>query len=330
MKYSIALLLQVFFFWATGCFARTPVAKITLHVVNQNNIPVTDVEVSASFWGGRQNIIKKPNKDGYISYSSPVLGDAVFGNIIHKTVHNPAAIDKYYATYLRRDYLSPSRNAKEGRWEPWNPIVEMPLKEYINPIPMYATGMRNRVELPILNQWIAFDLEKNDWVAPWGAGRFCDLEVRGAWNGIKRESFEGYQIEFRIRQPHAGMYLFERDKTSGLQSPYRADIYADYRHHVAFYKKKDEASNRVVSAEFDSTKGLIFRTRTKVDNNGRLKSARYGKLYGVDGRLLQPIPGKPRMSITLSYYFNPTENDTNLEFDPERNLLKNVRGYVDP
>lgn len=142
MKHSLLLLLYVSLFSTTGCFARNPIAKITLHVVNQNDIPVTDTQIAASFWGGRENIIKPTNEKGYVSYSSPALGEAVFNNITQRSAHNPNASDKYYATYLRHDYSSPSKNVSEGRWEPWNPTVKMVLKEYVNPIPMYATGIK--------------------------------------------------------------------------------------------------------------------------------------------------------------------------------------------
>jgi hypothetical protein len=32
----------------------------------------------------------------------------------------------------------------------------------------------------------------------------------------------------------------------------------------------------------------------------------------------------PRGRITFSYLFNPTANDRNLEFDPKKNLFKNL------
>lgn len=58
---------------------------------------------------------------------------------------------------------------------------------------------------------------------------------------------------------------------------------------MVFYERREKLTNGFSSNEFDSTKGLTFRTRTKADDKGRLQSARYGKLYGVEGRLLQHI-----------------------------------------
>jgi hypothetical protein len=44
-----------------------------------------------------------------------------------------------------------------------------------------------------------------------------------------------------------------------------------------------------------------------LDENGNIKSALYGKIYGG--------------FENFQYYLNPTPNDRNVEFDPDHNLL---------
>jgi hypothetical protein len=51
--------------------------------------------------------------------------------------------------------------------------------------------------------------------------------------------------------------------------------------------------------------------RTVLDEMGNIKSAHYGKIYGD--------------FMQFKYYLNPTPNDRNIEFDPKRNLLKNLK-----
>jgi hypothetical protein len=46
------------------------------------------------------------------------------------------------------------------------------------------------------------------------------------------------------------------------------------------------------------------------DEKGKIISTCYGKIYGD--------------FLKLTYYFNPTPNDRNLEFDPKRNLFGKV------
>ena len=65
-------------------------------------------------------------------------------------------------------------------------------------------------------------------------------------------------------------------------------------------------------------KYFAFRTRVKLDKNGDIKEANYGKIYG-------PINyGNGVRKIQFTYYFNPTPNDRNLEFNPKANLFKNL------
>ncbi|MGH7991175.1 MAG: hypothetical protein ACREDS_13420 [Limisphaerales bacterium] len=61
--------------------------------------------------------------------------------------------------------------------------------------------------------------------------------------------------------------------------------------------------------------------RTVLDENGRVKSAFYGKIYG--DFTLDPINSKTTL-ILFTYYLNPTPNDRNVESDPSRNLFGNL------
>lgn len=62
----------------------------------------------------------------------------------------------------------------------------------------------------------------------------------------------------------------------------------------------------------------MFRTRTKVDSEGRLVSAMYGKIYGNWN-----FVGPGGMSIE-QFVFNTTANDTNFEdaYTAERSLKR--------
>ena len=53
---------------------------------------------------------------------------------------------------------------------------------------------------------------------------------------------------------------------------------------------------------------LYLRVRTKLDSTGKIVSANYAKIYGDFPK--------------FTYFYNPTPNDRNLEFDPDKNLAK--------
>jgi hypothetical protein len=62
----------------------------------------------------------------------------------------------------------------------------------------------------------------------------------------------------------------------------------------------------------------FFRVRTVLDEQGRIKSALYGKISG-------DIKFGVNRVIRFNYYLNPTSLDRNLEFDPKRNLFTRLR-----
>ena len=61
----------------------------------------------------------------------------------------------------------------------------------------------------------------------------------------------------------------------------------------------------------------FFRVRTALDQQGKVKSALYGKTAG-------PIVCGPQGIVQFTYYLNPTPNDRNMEFDPSKNLFQNL------
>ena len=64
----------------------------------------------------------------------------------------------------------------------------------------------------------------------------------------------------------------------------------------------------------------FFRVRT-VKQNDRIVSALYGKIK--EGFQLAPSNSKT-CKVKLAYYLNPTSLDRNMEWDPQRNLLKGL------
>jgi len=68
----------------------------------------------------------------------------------------------------------------------------------------------------------------------------------------------------------------------------------------------------------------FFHIRTELDNDGNVRSGLYGKIYGeIDlGNFAWLHNSKP--FISFNYYLNPNNNDTNIEFDPDKNLFRGI------
>ena len=91
---------------------------------------------------------------------------------------------------------------------------------------------------------------------------------------------------------------------------------------------REENSHR--DKKFREGIGYFLRTRV-VKEGDKIISAHYGKLLtdiGFDPRGSRWYAKKGELksfaTISFTYYFNPTSNDRNLEFDTKKNLFKNL------
>ena len=98
----------------------------------------------------------------------------------------------------------------------------------------------------------------------------------------------------------------KKDDFSDFKSVYNADTNANYLQTLVYSFDRDPQKHPVV-VELEEDEYLVFRTRTKIDEKGRLISANYGVLYGQ-----WQFVGPGGMKIPF-LVFNPTPNKTNLE-----------------
>ena len=67
-----------------------------------------------------------------------------------------------------------SSSSSFGRWQPWNPTVEVVLQKIGIQVPMYVRHMRD-IKVPAEAKPCGFDLIVGDWVAPYGKGVTADF-----------------------------------------------------------------------------------------------------------------------------------------------------------
>ena len=352
MQHSISILGLCATLFVTGCKAQPafpymypyPKAKFTLHVVNQDGNPIEDTEIEANFSYCNHDLCKRTDENGYVTFESDAVTDVLFTNRFYEEYEGETPIKQYYHTTIRKKFHTPSKNTKDGKWQPWNPTLKMVLKEKINPIPMYVAGYSfttHGIKIPVRNQWIGFDMEKNAWTSPYGNGEYADIKVFHQWDGINGESYNGSTIKIHFPDALAGVYDFQYDKDSHgnyqcLKSPHHANPIAQYNPDIAFtesiFFKKDPVIDKVYrqinQTHIPFGTGYIFRTRTQVDEQGNLIRARYGKIYPSPEEKLFTITKDGLCHLNLCYYMNPIANDTNLEFDPEKNLFKTRKKYA--
>jgi len=209
--------------------------------------------------------------------------------------------------------------AKDGRWIPWNPTIEVVLKRKINPVAMYvATYNSKDHSIAYVDREIGFDLFENDWVEPEGKGKHADFYVLFHWDGAMYHDYNGSNLTLIFKDRHAGAYIAQTDDFSAFKSPYAANKDELYLNKIEFFYKRGRKASESVDGQLKANQCLILRIRTKEDEFGKLIEAHYAKIYApMDFGYALKTPG----SMEMRYYLNPNKNDTNLEADTSKNLL---------
>jgi len=207
---------------------------------------------------------------------------------------------------------------KKDRCEPWDPVVTVVVRQVVNPIPMYA----KRVEtiIPATNQICGFDLKVGDWVAPYGKGIVCDFLFEVKQRITSSEDYEAI-LNMSFSNRYEGFQVIQDTiKESLFHSP-RFASESNYQTNYTVSHGKDPVKGYYGTLVGDIKKSHFFRIRSVLDEKGNLKEALYGKTLGDVG--IGGVAAK-QVRVAFTYYLNPTPNDRNLEFDPKKNLFKNL------
>lgn len=227
----------------------------------------------------------------------------------------------YYDTMV--DIKYPNHNASpmlvDGKWQPYGETRTVVLKRIKNPgrtciFPRTPQSCR----IPEFGRWIGFDLERADWVAPHGKGRYLDVLLKFTAMEKRLNDYK-YAMEVSFtNNPYAGAYWLKKDTSSQLATVHAADSNATYQTSFKFVKEQSPGTQRHWDF-LNSDSYLVFRTRTRSDEHGNLISAHYGTIVG---QWLSELG----FMILSDGCFNPVENDVNVEDGRAlRDILRNMR-----
>lgn len=281
--------------WNTG--AET---KVLFRVMDDLGHPISNVHINVGLW-------MPWNENAEVGVVSDDNGEACIVGKSSGEVTGMFSKNGYYSSRLHYFlYRLPGGGVKDGRWLPYGGTNIVTMKRIRQPIEM-SVGYPRRISdlvFPVTNQVVGFDLKMWDWCNPYGEGRKDDCQI--VYYGVE----EG-RLDMMFTNGLDGAVVYPRSSISVFPSIYNADTNANYKKSFTF-RCTEVGENLNLSSEY-----IVFRVRTRVNDNGCLEYANYGKIYG-------PLSFRRRLSFTS--YFNPTPNDTNLECDTRRNLLKDKRG----
>lgn len=194
---------------------------------------------------------------------------------------------------------------------PYGADTGVRLKKIRNPHGKMMFQSPDGFEIPAFDSWLSFDLEKFDWVKPYGNGVNADVLLK-FWHEKRGKNSHDYYNRMEVsftNNPFAGTYVLHKDLWSRFQSVYEASTNMDHQASYVYEQRRYDDPRRDVVRRLEAENYLVFQTRTQVDAQGRLISAHYGKLYG-------PWFGGGKYMKLKGCFFNEVPNDVNLETDP--------------
>jgi hypothetical protein len=311
-------------------------AKVTVKVIDEETgDPIQGAEVSAGFdqsiepgWGWGAG---RPDRDVGVTDENGLIV------LSEKTDMGSVGIavmrsEKYYGG----GGISVDFTGKGGLlnryWRPWNPTIEIKLRKVANPTPLFAKDVKEK--LPKEEVPVGYDLLVGDWMPPYGKGKTSDFVFQFTREDekvvpIKKVGLYGQNQmtlihnKLFITSPGSGNGFILTAKPSVGKAgstermlPFTAPL-IEYQNQIIHHWQNfvDKPYRKTVSQDAN----YFFRVRTKLDENGEVKEALYGKIYGDFDYDLSS------REISFKYYINPTPNDRNLEFDPDQNLNPDVK-----
>lgn len=285
-------------------------AKVTIEVTDETGRPVTNANTrvffrmsSGSSEGNRATGVT--DSEGKFMAEGRTT-DSVF-----------VAVEKngYYATH--HQYNAANRDPerlKDGRWLPWNPTIPVVLREIRNPIPMYV----KKFDGVLPNGTTAgFDCEIGDFTPPHGSGKTTDFTITLTGSGVDMKKTK-HSLHMASLDPAGGFRVAKLHQQSAFKSDYQAPEQG-YSTNVFAELEYDSVHGINGSSVFQGNEYLAFKSRIKRDADGNIVSANHGKIYNE----IEFMRGLGEyVGVGFLYYFNPTPNDRNLEFDGKNNLFR--------
>lgn len=281
-------------------------AKVVYCIVDDEGLPLANKQVRYRW----QNDYPRKNWGGFST--TDMNGVVVLEDKVGARLTVSVFLDGYYSSSDKIDFswrkgVSPL--VKDGKWQPYGERRTLPVKRWKNPVEkgVRLPGYFN-IAAPATNKWVALDFEKMQWCRPFGNGESPDALFRF---GEERIDLRNYRITFEVsftNNPFAGFYIAKKDLFSEMKCTYSASTNnQDYTVRELKYEYITEEGRKIRSGRLNKDDYIVFRSRTRVDENGNLISANYGKISGEFGGGLVGINFRDGM------FFNLTPNDTNLE-----------------
>ena len=280
--------------------------KIELHIQDDDGTPVPDAKIKA-YLGMNFRPLGTWIKGTTDTNGVFVLEGKTCGDEIEVFV----AKDGYYGSHVVYCYakMGEERDVKDGKWQPYGAAEKIGLRKIKNPIRLVSNveSMAYDFSITVTNVAVGFDMMKNDWVAPYGAGDTSDFYLEFRSDGLPPNASRFAQLIMTYSEPFGAVYEVPVATQSNFKGCYTVDGDKFGTRPFLFENRMTESGRQI--DRLGENRLFVVRSRCKVDEHGRLVSANYATLDYLSFSTSFKGPGGCR----LCYHFNPTPNDMNLE-----------------
>lgn len=289
-------------------------AKATVLVVDENDIPLEGVDAGLGFsipkksgWGS-----KSAGNRGLTDEEGKFVSSGETERILRYGARHPGY---YSSSYEFTNFTGVSGILGFRKWQPWNPTLKVVLKKIKKPIAMYAY-YTDWIDIPKNDEFIGYDLVKHDWISPYGSGVVSDFlfKLEGKYtDNLNHETHLSLKF-FNVADGIQTFSLLD-SKGSVFRSAHNAPLngyQGKLTHSITMNAEKGRSESYSENANY------YFRVRC---NEDKPESCLYGKIYG-------DIEYDATGYLKFKYFLNPSSDDTNVEFDPKRNLFKNLKHKI--
>ena len=218
-------------------------------------------------------------------------------------------------------------------WQPDNIVVTVRLQRVEHPVALFVkqfnVGGSDSVSSDLFAKGdgrLQLDMVKGEWLPPIGNGEHADvvfarlpredLGMGTNFNGLTATSYRDLMSVLFFGDGN-GLVEVPCSDSAGLMI--RTAPEDGYRNEYLCWKGR--MNDLKYASHFDKRRNFAFRIRTRRDENGKLTSAYYGKIYGdINFKKLYGVDVEAVAAPSFLYYLNPTLLDRNLEWDMKTNL----------
>jgi hypothetical protein len=272
--------------------------KITLHVVDSTGKNVENANIQGAFYNtGKDGYNFKEQTDtfGLVTLENDCTGDLIFH----------VGKEGYYRTEMRYWFFKNGFDCvKDGRWMPWNPILQVTLKEKRNP----SAHLIKQIDFKLpKKEIIGFDCLAGDWISPYGTGNTADILFH--YDSVADSSYYLVTNTLTITTTETGGFCIMK-----------GDTFSSFR---SVYEAPHDGYKNIIECNFARTESTISVNQTIAEDEyvvfrvNRSKTIPpmyyYGKIYKFEYG--ESVSRKGFGYLKFTYYFNSKCNDQNLEDD---------------